>query len=313
MKTAAEVAAFVGGDLRGDGLTPLGALASLKKAGPSDLTYAEEKFHAQVSASKAGCVLVDRDAFPEKTIIVVRKPKLAFARAATLFAEPAAPGAIHPSAVIEADAVIGEGTRIGAGCVIGQGVKIGRNCTLHPRVVVYAGVVIGDNVIIHAGTVIGADGFGYVWDGERQVKFPQIGGVIIEDDVEIGANSCVDRGALETTIIRRGAKIDNLVQIAHNVDVGEHSVIAAQTGVAGSSTIGAHSLIGGQVGIADGVTLDAGSIIGAQAGIPSNKHLRGGEVQWGTPARPLKQILEQQATLARLPRILKELKKKPGQ
>jgi UDP-3-O-[3-hydroxymyristoyl] glucosamine N-acyltransferase len=313
-RTAAEVAALVGGNVRGNAETVLESLASLKNAGPADLTYAEEKFLQQVPASRAGCVLVDSDAFPDKTVIVVAKPKLAFAIAATLFTEADTSGpAIHPTAVIEPGAVIGQGTRIAAGCYIGRGVKIGRNSTLHPRVVVYKDVEIGDNVIIHAGAVIGADGFGFVFDGERQVKFPQIGGVIIEDDVEIGANTCIDRGALETTIIRRGAKLDNLIQIGHNVEVGEHTVIASQTGVAGSSVIGARSMIGGQVGVADRVTMDAGSIVGAQSGIPSGKHIRGGQLVWGTPARPIKQVLEQQAVLARLPRILDDLKKKKDQ
>jgi UDP-3-O-[3-hydroxymyristoyl] glucosamine N-acyltransferase len=313
-RTAAEIAVFVNGQLHGDGNAALESLASLKNAGPADLTYAEEKFHSEVPASRAGCILVDRNAFPGRTVIVVPKPKIAFARAAVLFAEPPAAGpAVHPTAVIEADAVVGEGTRIGAGCYVGHKVKIGRNAVLHPRVVVYAGAEIGNNVIIHAGAVIGADGFGFVWDGERQIKFPQIGRVIIEDDVEIGANTCIDRGSLEATIIRRGAKLDNLIQIAHNVEVGEHTVIAAQTGVAGSSTIGPRSALAGQVGVAERVTLEPGTIVGAQAGIPNDKRLHGGEVYWSTPARPLKQVLEQQAALGRLPRLLKELRKKPGQ
>jgi UDP-3-O-[3-hydroxymyristoyl] glucosamine N-acyltransferase len=143
-----------------------------------------------------------------------------------------------------------------------------------------------------------------------QVKFPQVGGVIIEDDVEIGANTCIDRGSLADTAIRRGVKIDNLVQIAHNVEIGEHTVIAAQAGISGSSVIGARSVIAGQVGIADRVTLDPGSIIGAQGGVPSSKHIRGGEVLWGTPARPLKRVLEQQAALARLPDLIKELRRR---
>ncbi|HEX5000246.1 MAG TPA: UDP-3-O-(3-hydroxymyristoyl)glucosamine N-acyltransferase [Terriglobia bacterium] len=310
-KTVAEIAAFVGGEVQGNPGLELQSLANLKNAGPADLAFADEKFYAEVPASRAGCILLERNPFPDRTVIVVRAPKLAMARAATLFVEPDTSGpAIHPTAVIEPGAVIGRGTRVGAGCYIGRGVRIGNDTQLYPRVVVYAGAEIGNRVTVHAGAVIGADGFGFVWDGERYVKFPQLGGVIIEDDVEIGANTCIDRGSLGATIIRRGAKLDNLVQIGHNVEVGEHAVIAAQTGVAGSSIIGARSLIGGQVGIADHVTVDAGSILGAQAGVPSGKHIRGGGLLWGTPARPIKELLAQQAALARLPRFLKELRKK---
>ncbi len=203
-------------------------------------------------------------------------------------------------------------TRIGAGCVVGRNVKIGAGCVLYPRVVVYPNVEIGNNVIIHAGAVIGADGFGFVKDGDRYVQFPQIGAVIIEDDVEIGANTCIDRGSLETTVIRRGTKIDNLVQIAHNVEVGEHTVIAAQTGISGSSTVGPHSILAGQVGIGEHARLDAHTILGGQAGVLNGKHVRGGEILWGTPARPLKEFLEQQAHLARLPKWIKEIKHRLG-
>jgi UDP-3-O-[3-hydroxymyristoyl] glucosamine N-acyltransferase len=167
-------------------------------------------------------------------------------------------------------------------------------------VVVYGGVEIGDRVIVHAGAVIGADGFGFVKDGAAHVKFPQVGKVIIEDDVEIGANTCIDRGSLETTIIRRGVQLDNLIQIAHNVEIGEHSVIAAQTGISGSSTLGAQCVIGGQVGIGEHARLDDNTIIGGQGGVLNRKHVRGGEVLWGTPVRPLKEFLLQQAVLARL-------------
>jgi len=155
-------------------------------------------------------------------------------------------------------------------------------------------------VIVHAGAVIGADGLGFVKDGAVHVKFPQIGKVIIEDDVEIGANTCIDRGSLETTIIRRGVKLDNLIQIAHNVEIGEHTVIAAQTGISGSSTLGSQCLIGGQVGIGEHARLDDNTIIGGQGGVLNGKHVRGGEVLWGTPVRPLKEFLTQQAYLARL-------------
>ena len=318
-RTAQEVAEHVGGELHGDGLAVLWSVASLKNAGANDLTYAEEKFHHEVAASAAGCVIVRSGEFPSKTIIVARNPKLAFARAAEwLLAEGTDDVGIHPSATVAPDARVGDRVKIGAGaviesgvvigrssvieagCYIGKSTKIGENCMLHPRVVIYKNVEIGNRVIVHAGAVIGADGFGFVQDGAAHVKFPQVGKVIIEDDVEIGANTCIDRGSLETTIIRRGVKLDNLIQIAHNVEIGEHTVIAAQTGISGSSTVGSQCLIGGQVGIGEHARLDDNTIIGGQGGVLNGKHIRGGEVLWGTPVRPLKEFLLQQAHLARL-------------
>jgi UDP-3-O-[3-hydroxymyristoyl] glucosamine N-acyltransferase len=211
---------------------------------------------------------------------------------------------------VEPGASIGAGSSIGAGCTIADDVTIGERCRLYPRVTIYPNVDVGNNVIIHAGAVIGADGFGFVRDQNRYVKFPQIGKVVIEDDVEIGANTCIDRGSLETTIIRRGTKLDNLIQIAHNVEIGEHTVIAAQTGISGSSTVGANSILGGQVGIGEHARLDENTIIGGQGGVLNGKHVRGGEVLWGTPVRPLKEFLEQQAYLARLPEWIEQIKRK---
>ncbi len=318
-RTAQEIADYAGGELRGENGVVIESVASLKNAGPADLSYAEEKFLAEVSKSHAGCVLVKTGDFPGKTVILVSYPKLAFARAAAwLLAETQDDAGIHPSATIAPSAILGEkvkvgpnvvveeaagignGTVIEAGSYIGKGSRIGNGCTIYPRVVVYSNVEIGNRVIIHAGAVIGADGFGFVKDGRTHVKFPQIGKVIIEDDVEIGANTCVDRGSLETTIVRRGAKLDNLIQIAHNVEIGEDTVIAAQTGISGSSSLGAQCVIGGQVGIGEHARLDDNSIIGGQGGVLNGKHIRGGQVLWGTPARPLREFLAQQAHLARL-------------
>ena len=312
-RTAGEVATFLGGQLKGVADIVLESVASLKNAGTTDLSYAEDKFQKDVENSRAGCILVRSAGDSSKTLIIVTNPKLAFAKAAAFLLQPEHPKTeIHLTAVIEPDAVIGEATRIGAGSYVGSGTTIGRNCLLYARVVVYENVTIGDNVIIHSGAVIGADGFGFVKDGERNVKFPQVGRVIIEDDVEIGANTCIDRGSLETTTIRRGAKLDNLIQIAHNVEIGENTLIAAQTGISGSSTVGPNSMIGGQVGIGEKARLDANTIIGGQGGVLNGKHIRGGEVLWGTPVRPLKEFLEQQAYLARLPAIIAGIKKKIG-
>ncbi|HZI51420.1 MAG TPA: UDP-3-O-(3-hydroxymyristoyl)glucosamine N-acyltransferase [Terriglobia bacterium] len=310
-QTTRQLAEFLGGVLKGQPDVVLERVASLKNAQPSDLSYAEDKFHEEALKSRAGCLLVASGTFPGRTIIITPNPKLAFALAAErLYEELKAETFVHPTAVIETDALIGRGTRIGAGCTVGAGVRIGDRCILYPRVTVYPGVEIGNNVIIHAGAVIGADGFGFVNDGKRYVKFPQVGRVVIEDDVEIGANTCIDRGSLETTVIRRGTKLDNLIQIAHNVDVGEHTVIAAQTGISGSSTVGDHSILGGQVGIGEHARLDPRTIIGGQGGVLNGKHVRGGEILWGTPVRPLKEFLEQQAHLARLPRWIDEIKRR---
>jgi UDP-3-O-[3-hydroxymyristoyl] glucosamine N-acyltransferase len=310
-QTTQQLAEFLGGELRGQSDILLQSVSSLKNAGPADLSYAEEKFFVDARTSKAGCLLVKTGDFPGQNVILVSNPKLAFALAAErlLEGEPAAT-LIHPTAVVEPDAVIGKGTRVGPGCTIGNGVRIGEACILYPRVTLYPNVEIGNNVIIHAGAVIGADGFGFVKGRDRYIKFPQVGRVIIEDDVEIGANTCIDRGSLETTIIRRGTKLDNLIQIGHNVVIGEHTVIAAQTGISGSSTVGDHSILGGQVGIGEHARLDANTIIGGQGGVLNGKHVRGGEVLWGTPVRPLKEFLEQQAHLARLPKWIAEIKRR---
>jgi UDP-3-O-[3-hydroxymyristoyl] glucosamine N-acyltransferase len=318
-RTAQELADHVGGQLRGDGRRILNFVASLKNAGPDDLTYADEKFENDARSSRAGCIIVRSGEWPSQTVIVAKNPKLAFARAAAwLLTDTEDDVGIHPSAtvapdarignrvkigagaVIEPRAVIGDSTVIEAGCYVGKGSVIGSQCILHPRVVIYKDVTIGNRVTIHAGAVVGADGFGFVQDGAEHVKFPQVGKVVIEDDVEIGANTCIDRGSLETTFIRRGVKLDNLIQIAHNVEVGESTVIAAQTGISGSSEVGARCFIGGQVGIGEHARLDDNTIIGGQGGVLNGKHVRAGEVLWGTPVRPLREFLLQQAHLARL-------------
>jgi len=206
-------------------------------------------------------------------------------------------------AVIGAGVEIGGTTQIGAACAIAEGVRIGKDCYIYPNVTIYSGTNIGDRVIVHAGAVLGSDGFGYVQDRGtgRYDKFPQVGTLVIEDDVEIGANTTIDRGALEETRIRRGAKIDNLVHIGHNCQIGEDVVIAAQTGLSGSVVIENGVILGGQVGIGERARVGEGVMVGGQGGILPNKVLRGKGVPfWGTPAQPLRQYLRQLATLARL-------------
>jgi UDP-3-O-[3-hydroxymyristoyl] glucosamine N-acyltransferase len=206
-------------------------------------------------------------------------------------------------AVVGEKAQVGENTRIGAGGVIGAGVQIGRECAIYPNVTIYPGTTLGDRVIVHAGAVLGSDGFGYVRDraSGHYEKFPQVGRLVIEDDVEIGANSTVDRGALDETRLRRGTKIDNLVHIGHNCQIGEDVVIAAQTGLSGSIVIENGAVLGGQVGIGEHARIGEGVMLGGQGGVLPNKVLRGkGVAFWGTPAQPLRQYLKQLATLARL-------------
>jgi len=214
---------------------------------------------------------------------------------------------VGPGAVVGSHAHIGDGTIIGAGAVIGENVTIGMNCHIYPRVVIYPGATLGDRVMVHAGAVLGADGFGFVRDplSGAYTQFPQQGTLTIEDDVEIGANSTIDRGALEETRIRRGTKIDNLVHVGHNCDIGEQVILVALTGISGSSAVGKGAVLAGQVGIGDHVHVGPGVILGGQAGVFSGKTItneghRPGTVMFGTPARPLKQVLRERALLTKL-------------
>lgn len=326
MKTVQEIADHVGGRVHGDGAVEIRTVGSLERATRGALAYAEGKHLAQVAATGASCVLVPEVEPPDRTVIVVAKPRVAFARAAQWLLPPRLPApGVHETALVAPDAALGAevsigawtvveaGARIGArtaifpGGYVGAGASLGADCVVYPRVVLYPGTTVGDRVILHAGAVIGSDGFGFVFDGERQVKVPQVGRARIGDDVEIGANACVDRGALDETAIAGGVKIDNLCQIGHNVRIGDHAVISAQTGVAGSSTIGREAVIGGQAGIADYCRIDDRGIVGAQCGVPSRKRVPAGQPFWGTPARPLKDVKKQQGHLHRLPRMAAEI------
>ena len=328
MKTVQEIADLVGGTVHGDAETEIHTVGSLDRASVGALAYAEDKYLKDVPESRASCVLVPSGSFPGRTVIVVNRPRVAFAHAAQWLIPSERPfEGIHPSAIVseaatlgadvavgawtcvENGAQIGDGTVIYPGCYIGRDCRIGADCVVYPRVVLYAGVELGDRVVLHAGTVLGADGFGFVFDGTRQVKIPQIGHLEVGSDVEIGANSCIDRGALDETVVGEGTKIDNLCQIAHNVQVGANAVISAQTGIAGSSRIGSHATIGGQVGIADYCRIDDHAVVGAQCGVPSRKRVPAGEVYWGTPARPLRNVKQQQAHLSRLPKLAEEVKR----
>jgi UDP-3-O-[3-hydroxymyristoyl] glucosamine N-acyltransferase len=326
--TLADLAEAAQARVVGDAHVELDGIATFHNATRDDLVFAEDVRHlAEAFESAAGAVVAGEYAAnteARKPLLIASQPKLAFARAAQLLVarrghEPGVHStavlhhsvkvgknvSIQPHAVLTEGVVVGDRTRIGPHCAVGHDVKIGSHCNIAANVTIYPNTVIGDRVVVHAGAVLGSDGFGYVRDEQtgKYIAFPQVGELIIEDDVEIGANTTIDRGALGRTIIRRGTKIDNLVQIAHNVDVGEDVVIAAQTGVSGSSVIEKNAIVAGQVGIADHVHIGEGAILGAQCGVPSNKTIRGkGELFWGTPARPIKEYLKQLAVLARLAR-----------
>ncbi|HKF39584.1 MAG TPA: UDP-3-O-(3-hydroxymyristoyl)glucosamine N-acyltransferase [Candidatus Acidoferrum sp.] len=328
--TAKEVAENIGARVEGDEALELTEVAAPERAGPKHLIYVETAKNADRALSSAAlCVVAEEGvSLPGKTVLRTAQPKVAFAKAGAILREraPIANG-IHPTAVVAPlarlganvgigpfavigeDASIGDGTQIGSHGVVGAGCWVGENCRIHPRVTLYAGVRIGNRVEIHSGAVIGADGFGYAFDGERYWKFPQAGIVEIGDDVEIGANATIDRGSLDDTRIAEGVKLDNLVHVGHNVQIGVHTVVAAQTGISGSSKLGHHVVCGGQVGIADHCTLEDRSIAGAQAGIPTGKTIRSGQTVWGTPARPLDKFKEAYVWFARLPELGARMKK----
>lgn len=320
-----EIANFLRGELTGDGDVEIDRVAALEAASTGAIAFVE-KADGEVT-SNASCLIVPTDFQTSNlTFIKTANPKLAFAKVATIL-HPAKirDGEIHSSSVIAANAriganifigafvcvgehsEIGDGTQLRAGAKVGDDVKIGKNCVIHPNVFVEDGCTIGDNVVLHSGVVIGADGFGYVRDTSSYIKFPQIGTVVIENDVEIGANSCVDRGALGETRIGEGTKIDNLVQIAHNVQIGKRVVIAAQTGISGSTVIEDDCVIGGQVGMGDHARVLSGAVIGSQAGVLPGKIVRPG-IWWGTPVQPLDEYKRQNANLKGLSRLKDEIK-----
>jgi len=326
-----QIAEAVGARLIGDGHAEVGAVASMESATQQDLVFVDDEKHLSAALqSRAGAIIAGEfaaSATPARPLLLSDHPKLAFARAARLlrdgsprdntaphlYVHPTA--VVHPSAVLAGDVLVEEcavvsedvmvesNTRIGSGSTVGAGVRIGHDCEIYPNVTIYPGTRLGHRVIVHAGAVLGSDGFGYVRDRKtgHYEKFPQVGRLVIEDDVEIGANTTIDRGALDETRIRRGAKIDNLVHIGHNCQIGEDVVIAAQTGLSGSIVIENGVVLGGQVGIGEHARIGEGVMLGGQGGVLPNKILRGkGVAFWGTPAQPLRQYLKQLATLARL-------------
>jgi UDP-3-O-[3-hydroxymyristoyl] glucosamine N-acyltransferase len=306
-----ELARRLDAAVEGDGEREIVAAAPLEQARESHLTFVgSRKAAEQAVGSVAGCLLVPMEySATGQTVIRVANPRAAFAQALHwLHPRPVPVTGVHPTAVVDASAVVPASASVGAHCVVGANVVIGEGSVLHPRVTLYDGVTIGRRVMIHSGAVLGADGFGFVPTAARTwEKFPQVGGVVIGDDVEIGANCCIDRGALGDTVIGDGTKLDNLVHVAHNCRIGQHVVVAAQTGFSGGVTIGDHAIVGGQVGVGDKARIESGAVVGSGAGILPSKIVKAGTPMWGTPARPLREHLEQLALIARLPEMRKEI------
>ena len=335
-RTARELGEAIGAKVEGDAGIELRGVAAPERAGPHDLIYVEAAKHAErAAASAALCVIAAEDVgVAGKTVLRHRQPKVAFAKAAAVLLErPPITTGVHPTAivaplarigagvsvgpyaVIGEDVHVGEGTQIGPHSVIAAGCWIGANCRIHPRATLYGGVRLGDRVEVHAGAVIGADGFGYAHGEGRYWKFPQIGIVEIGDDVEIGANTTIDRGSLDDTRIAEGVKLDNLVHVGHNCQIGAHTVIAALTGISGSCVFGKNVVIGGQAGFGEHCHLEDGAVIGGQSGVLGGKVVRSGQTVWGTPARSMDKFKQQYVWYARLPELaarIKELEAKAG-
>jgi UDP-3-O-[3-hydroxymyristoyl] glucosamine N-acyltransferase len=332
-KTLADIAALLNRPAPdGAASRPITGVATLHEAAESELSYlASEKFLKQFEQTKAAAVLVQKRVTlpPESRIpaIVVDDAELAIAQVLDLFAPPVPrpPAGTDPAARVAKSAVLAEGVAIGFNAYVGERTRIGRNSVLHagvyvgddvvigddcelfPHVVVRERITIGSRVILHAGAVLGTDGFGYRWDGTKHAKVPQIGTIIVGDDVEIGSCACVDRAKFSTTRIGRGTKIDNLVQIAHNCEIGEHCIIAGQTGLAGSATLGRGVVLGGQVAVRDHTTLGDGAMVAATSGIAEDVPPK--SIFSGTPALPHRQSLREQGALRRLPELVVQVRK----
>lgn len=321
--TVQQLATQLGGQVIGDEHAVLSGFAPADSARAGDLTFAEnETYFAKAAQSAASAILVSGDfSAAGKTLIRVANARVAFARVLSLFfPEPAFAPGIHPTAVVASSAkidatahvgpfcVVGDQATVGPRCVLEGGNHIGTDCTLgedvrlFPRVVLYAGTRVGNRVRIHAGSVIGADGFGYVFDQGRHLKVPQIGNVVIADDVEIGANTAIDRGALGSTVVGRGTKVDNLVQVGHNTVLGEHCILCGQVGIAGSTKVGNYTTLAGQVGLGGHITIGNKVTVGAQSGVMHD--IPDGQMWLGAPAQPDRQAKRMMIAMQRLPDLL---------
>jgi UDP-3-O-[3-hydroxymyristoyl] glucosamine N-acyltransferase len=326
-RTLEELAEAVGGRVVGDPAFPVEGISSLELAGPREITFVVNARYAQaLKTSRAGAVIVsDPERGDDRPMLVVADPYLAYARVAQLFhptpkpSQGAADGAfVHPQARIGRDvsiapmvwvdreAEIGDRVALHSGAWVGEGCFVGEDCVLYPGVILYPNSRLGKRVIVHAGTVIGSDGFGYARDGARSVKIPQLGGVQIDDDVEIGANNTIDRASFGITWIQRGVKTDNLVHIGHNVVVGEDTILVAQVGIAGSATVGHRVILAGQVGIAGRLHIGDGAMVGPQSGV--GKDVPPGGTVSGAPAIDHRTWRRTTHVIPRLPELLKRLR-----
>ena len=324
--TTAEIAKLLAGEVLGDANATLTGFASADTAKLGDLTFAEtDEFFAAAENSAATAIIAGKNSSSTRNIVIrVENPRIAFAKAlAVFFPEPKFASGVHSSAVVAASAQIDPTAHIGPHCTIGERVKIGANVVLQsgnfigddsvlgdetnlfPNVTIYSRTQIGKRVRIHSGTVIGSDGFGYVFDSGFHRKVPQVGNVVIGDNVEIGSNSSVDRAALGSTVIGKGTKIDNLVQVAHNVEIGEHCILCAQVGIAGSAKVGNYVVMAGQVGIAGHLKIGNQVTVGSKSGVMHN--IPDGEQWLGAPAQPDKQAKRIMIAMQRLPDLFKKI------
>ncbi len=333
-KSVKEIAALIEGTVSGDESIQVKGITNIDAPLEGCVTFVTEVGRLRdLEETPVVCILAPPGSqSSKKTLILTPHPKIAWARLLVLFHPPRAfSGKISEKAFISSSAVLGQGVTVEPFAFIGERVKIGSGATIranayidsdvtigantviHPNVTIYDRTVIGSRVIIHAGTAIGSDGFGYVFTGKENLKVPQIGNVVIEDDVEIGSNVSIDRATMGSTIIRKGVKIDNLVQIAHNVEMGDHTVASSQVGISGSSKIGKNAILAGQVGIADHCEVGDGAILGAQAGLPTKKKIPPRQIYFGSPARPYdveRKLLASQPFLAETIKQVRELARK---
>ena len=330
MKTVAELAKIIQGKVIGDGSVPITGITNIEQPLPGHVAFLEEPRRLKgLEAGPIGCLIVSQKiGASKKPLIQVVEPKLAWAQLLNLFFPPRSfPGTVSKQAFIDATAklgagvtveafayvgekvVVGPGTVIRAYSYLDRNVRIGEKTMIHPHVMIYENSVVGNRCILHAGTILGADGFGYVATPEGQAKVPQVGNVVLEDEVEIGACSTIDRATVGSTRIGRGVKIDNLVQIAHNVTVGPHTVISAQTGISGSSTIGSFVTMGGRVGLGDHVEVGDQTMLGAGSSAPTGKKIPPQQIWFGTPIRPYQEARKQYAAQLRSAEMHEEIRK----
>ena len=326
-----EIAERIGGLLEGEGSTPISGISTIQDATAGEIAVLiNPGYRKYLAASQASALVLEesagRDDLPGRNLIIVKNPGHAYRKVAEIFHNPRVMAeGVDPRAAVSENAVIGEGSTVSAfACVeeyavleknvtvypyvyVGRNVRIGEGSTIYPHVTIYDGVVIGKGVRVHSGTVLGADGFGYMWDGTRHAKIPQLGIVEIGDDVEIGANVTIDRASLGKTKIGKGARIDNLVQIAHNVSIGENSIIVAQVGIAGSATIGRNVILAGQTGVRDHVTVGDNVKAGGRTGITGD--VKENSLIMGTPHQPHREWARLQGYLKRLPKLFETVKR----